>query len=138
MSDNILVHFTTNDILNKIKNDGYIKPKNKLVPSATGGDVDKVSCFRGFEYNDIQLLIYFKGFFAELKNSNIFNKTNFTSQNICALLIDTSNLDISIEVYPKQKYELILSGIRDEYLNKIGVYVKSISNIPFSTVIKIL
>lgn len=134
----MIVHFTTKDKLEKIKESGFLKPKENVFNSTTGGDINKISFFKGFNYRDNALVDYYKMFFAQLKNSNPFVEKPYELNDVVCLVVDSSELQKYFEEYPKQKNELLVAGFNKDYYDNIGIYVKTEYEIPFERVVEII
>lgn len=139
ISEKIVVHFTTKNALGSIETMGYIKPKNQLYPDSTGGDVDKVSAFKNFNYLNDKLIYEVKKKIGSAKSTNPFFSDILQAEDMVCLLIDMGKCIGEWFEYEKQTSEVFLMlGIDRKYEKEIGIYIKTKNSIPFSAIVKIV
>jgi len=135
----MLLHFTTKENHEKIKESRNILPKQHLYSGkATGGNINEVSFFKGFDYENKNLVDHFKKVFADGKSTNLSVSNSINIDDIVGLLVDESQLDIEFTEHPKQKRELKHMGLDQRYYDKVGIYVKTKSSIPYSSVVDVI
>ncbi len=145
-----LVHFTHKKKWEKIQEDGFIQPKIKLSKfRPTGGDVDKVSAFTGFDIECAETVSLCKFLIADAKNQNPFisvlgEEEPWKSDDVVGLVLNTEKHNVTWVECPNQKKELgmvtwtLEMTLPEDFYRNIGEYVKNVDSIPVDCVIKVI